>query len=730
MNPIKLWVLRTMMKGQTGVMKTLPKKDLVDFNVNMTIERLLQNRIDPSTIKTPDQLDNIIKQIEAPRNVQTGIRNTESAKVFDLKGKEIPPGSQIMGGQEVKNTTGSLMSVPKKKGLAGMEYETDAGIKARLQKENKESIARIKNKTMIDDAIDNASPGFANDIKYDAQLVADDLAEKKFNKDFYDLDQKQQMDLYDEAYTGLSKQRFKGMKKPDPEDMADGGIAGMLGERPGYQDGSSVLDLSAFGFTPEHAAAIDEMDKNFTGSQLDYSAAATRDMVNRASNPVTATISAIGNVAARPAYDFYDAAKEYSKKGYQGEFGFTPRGAIDFGKNMLSLGKEFVGQRPGTMMAGALKGGIQSLGTKLGEGIYDVVNPQVEDDLDDFDIKSIVAKDLLSKKQIEQAKTFQKMKEAELAKEAATDGGGGGKDTDGGSGTKGFSAPTKQGQSPRGSTTGGNGGGGGGKGFDAPSKQGQSPRGSRTGKNDGGRIGFKKGGMKRRTFLKMLGGAMAIPIVSKFLKPFKIGKTMTKVPVIKTADVPGKPEWFDQLVNKVILEGDDMTKQFATKEREIVHGTKIDKDNYVRVTQDLDQGSVRVEYDAPTNMGEDTVQLEFKPGIADESTRGKKPRDEFEASEVEPAYVGGPEDTDMEFVGEASGPGLKFISSDVSKLKEYATGKGPTMKEFLKIKERKDAVKKINEDQMEAAEYIAGKYGDGPDLDDFASGGIARMLGE
>jgi hypothetical protein len=116
MNPIKLWVLRTMMKGQTGVMRTLPKKDLVDFNVNMTIERLLQNRIDPSTIKTPDQLDNIIKQIEAPRNVQTGIRNTESAKVFDLKGKEIPKGSQIMGGEAV---------------------ETEAEIAARMNRENK-----------------------------------------------------------------------------------------------------------------------------------------------------------------------------------------------------------------------------------------------------------------------------------------------------------------------------------------------------------------------------------------------------------------------------------------------------------------------------------------------------------------------------------------------------------------------------------------------------------------
>ena len=100
MNPIVQWVLRTMMKGQTGVVKTLPKKELLDFNVNMTIERLLQNRIDPSTIKTPDQLDNIIKQIEAPRNVQQGIKSTKSAKVFDLEGKEIDPKKGIMGGKQ------------------------------------------------------------------------------------------------------------------------------------------------------------------------------------------------------------------------------------------------------------------------------------------------------------------------------------------------------------------------------------------------------------------------------------------------------------------------------------------------------------------------------------------------------------------------------------------------------------------------------------------------------
>tara|TARA_R110002012_G_scaffold5659_2_gene25533 strand:- start:142 stop:1788 length:1647 start_codon:yes stop_codon:yes gene_type:complete len=68
-------------------------------------------------------------------------------------------------------------------------------------------------KDPVAEAIDNVSPGFANDLKYDAQLVADDLAEKRFGKEFYDLDQNQQMDLYDEAYQALSTQRGAVLKK-------------------------------------------------------------------------------------------------------------------------------------------------------------------------------------------------------------------------------------------------------------------------------------------------------------------------------------------------------------------------------------------------------------------------------------------------------------------------------------------------------------------------------------
>ena len=151
---------------------------------------------------------------------------------------------------------------------------------------------------------------------------------------------------------------------------------------------------------------------------------------------------------------------------------------------------------------------------------------------------------------------------------------------------------------------------------------------------DGGRIGLKDG-MNRRTFLKFLGGA-SIPIIGKFFKPLKVGKTVTKVPIIKTDNVAGKPEWFDQLVNKVILEGDDVTKNFATKDREIVHMKKIDDDNTVMVYQDLDEGAVRVEYKVPDNVGEDPVELQYKKPNPDEGD--PRPSAEFEVAESGPSW--------------------------------------------------------------------------------------------
>ena len=262
-------------------------------------------------------------------------------------------------------------------------------------------------------------------------------------------------------------------------------------------------------------------------------------------------------------------------------------------------------------------------------------------------------------------------------------------------------------------------------------KTGKHPRGEP--KAEGGimRLGFKDG-MTRRTFLKILGGAMSIPIIGKFLKPMKVGKTVTKVPMIKTDDVAGKPEWFDALVNKVIVEGDDVTKKLATGERQTIHQKKLDDGSVVRVTEDTDQGAVRVEYESEKNVFGDDVQLEYKKPLPDEGA--PDPKAEFTTAESGP--VGrqvGPDDYDMD-IDEVGGTSIRDLDSDVSKLKEYATGKKPTMKELVQNIKRRDKAARITDDPEAQSDAIVRRQGemldyDVPD-DAFASGGIARMLGE
>jgi hypothetical protein len=269
---------------------------------------------------------------------------------------------------------------------------------------------------------------------------------------------------------------------------------------------------------------------------------------------------------------------------------------------------------------------------------------------------------------------------------------------------------------------------------------------------DGGRIGLKKGsGMTRRTFLKIFAGLAAIPIVGKIIKPLKTVKGYKKLPIIKTDDVPGKPEWFDQLVNKVIIEGEDVTKKFATKDREIVHmkvleegtggkkfppGTPGSDDTSIIVTQDLDAGAVRVEYRNPENMYGDPVELRYKKPNPDEGD--PRPGAEFDTSESIPvARADGPDDYNID-IDEGGGQSIKDLTSDVSKLKQYATGQKPTLKEIVQIKKRKDKARAISQGEGEAeSDFIINRQGEEiveypePDFDDaFASGGIARMLGE
>ena len=131
--------------------------------------------------------------------------------------------------------------------------------------------------------------------------------------------------------------------------------------------------------------------------------------------------------------------------------------------------------------------------------------------------------------------------------------------------------------------------------------------------------------------------------------------------------------------------------------------------------------------------------MEYKKPLPDEGD--PRPVGEFTTAESGPVGRSvGPDDYDID-VDEVGGTSIRDLDSDVSKLKEYATGKKLTMKEIVEAKRRRDKAlaisENIDEAQLDAVTrrqgdaddsfYSGSDYGD---LDNFASGGIARMLGE
>ena len=196
---IRQWVIKTMMKGQTGVVQTMPKQQMIEMNVQITAQRFMQNGINPEDMKTVGQVENVINQLDTPKvNVNPGVTGVKKADVLDMEGNKIDTSKGIMGGKEVKsfdelkNYTKSeeeivqdLVDQKFGKGYfddvdGSEEAIKDAAIKARLDADNKKGIAGIKNNKMIDDAIEDASPGFADgDTKYDAELVAENLAARR-----------------------------------------------------------------------------------------------------------------------------------------------------------------------------------------------------------------------------------------------------------------------------------------------------------------------------------------------------------------------------------------------------------------------------------------------------------------------------------------------------------------------------------------------------------------------
>ena len=185
-------------------------------------------------------------------------------------------------------------------------------------------------------------------------------------------------------------------------------------------------------------------------------------------------------------------------------------------------------------------------------------------------------------------------------------------------------------------------------------------------KAEGGlmRLGFEKGGMSRRGFMKLMGGLAALPVVGKFFKFAEPASTAVEA-AKKATDVP---PYFIKLVEKIKLLGDDVTSTRATGERQAVKEYK----GY-ELTESLDTGSLTIKRDGYTSE----EYLEYIPGgqYYDE-TRKKviKYPDSYEEVTVKPDAEGKMKDVDfgldsydeiLEEVGEAkikkAGGGLAYM---------------------------------------------------------------------
>ena len=157
---IRQWVIKTMMKGQTGVVQTLPKKEIIEMNVQITAQRLMQNGINPNDLKTVGQVENVVNQIEQPKvNVNPGMTSVKKADVLDMEGNKIPEGSGIMAGKEINqknlneelmktdNPYSELVNTPRPRTLVEREADVLAGNGNKITKIIVQRISRSMKKS-------------------------------------------------------------------------------------------------------------------------------------------------------------------------------------------------------------------------------------------------------------------------------------------------------------------------------------------------------------------------------------------------------------------------------------------------------------------------------------------------------------------------------------------------------------------------------------------------------
>jgi|5_EtaG_2_1085323.scaffolds.fasta_scaffold16490_2 hypothetical protein len=168
--------------------------------------------------------------------------------------------------------------------------------------------------------------------------------------------------------------------------------------------------------------------------------------------------------------------------------------------------------------------------------------------------------------------------------------------------------------------------------------------------NDNLRVPFAKGKIAkeildkgRRGFMKAAGAAGAgIAALKTGLLGLgeKAAPVVEKVAETVSETAQGVPPYFYRLVEKIKFMGDDITEKAATQDRQVVKKYK----DY-EMTEDVATGEIVIKkrnegsfYDQDGIISDEYIV--YKPGQADEATKGKRPPDEYEEYTVRPDAEG------------------------------------------------------------------------------------------
>ena len=132
-------------RADDGIMISLPDLKKVDFQAAKMEDLLMRRGIDTNAIQSEEQLKMIINQIKAMEKAedaaQAGIKNTESAKVFNRMGEELDPNKPIIGGTQTGKSidTDTFIRLAEtntqrlKQRIADKKVRTEEDIKADLE---------------------------------------------------------------------------------------------------------------------------------------------------------------------------------------------------------------------------------------------------------------------------------------------------------------------------------------------------------------------------------------------------------------------------------------------------------------------------------------------------------------------------------------------------------------------------------------------------------------------